>query len=126
MCPCAPLHQHDSATGLISEILDFSEQYVERAKDGTVVPGILGRVLSAVYVSRNGLSDEEIWGSVELAMGQKLSSNYLDAIFRLLKDVTIVVNGLRTFSHEAFRRVVYQKYIRTPEAHIRQHELMAR
>lgn len=32
----------------------------------------------------------------------------------------------RTFSHEAFRRVVYLKYIQTSEAHIHQHELMAR
>ena len=31
------------------------------------------------------------------------------------QDVTLVVNGLRTFSHEAFRRVVYDKYIQTPE-----------
>jgi hypothetical protein len=120
------LDKHDTATGLISEILDFSEKYVERARDGTVTPGVLGRVLSAVYVSRNGLSDEEIWGSVELAMGQKLTANHLDSIFRLLQDVTIVVKGLRTFSHEAFRRVVYNKYICTPENHIKQHQLMAR
>jgi hypothetical protein len=63
----------------------FSTSYVEKGRDGTEVPGLLGRVLSAVYVSRNGLTDEEIWGSVELAMGQKLQSTHLDPIFRLLK-----------------------------------------
>lgn len=76
MCVCA---------GLIGEILVFSTSYVEKGRDGTEVPGLLGRVLSAVYVSRNGLTDEEIWGSVELAMGQKLQSSHLDPIFRLLK-----------------------------------------
>lgn len=35
-------------------------------------------------------------------------------------------NCYRSFSHQTFRLVVYQKYIKTPEAHIRQHELMAR
>ena len=39
----------------------------------------------------------------------------------LLQDLTIIVNGLRSFSHEIFREVVYQKYIQTPEAHIRWH-----
>lgn len=44
----------------------------------------------------------------------------------IVQDVTIVVNGLRTFSHETFRRVVYERYIETPEQHLRMHELMAR
>lgn len=32
----------------------------------------------------------------------------------------------RSFSHEAFARVVFEKYVKTSEAHVRQHELMAR
>lgn len=32
----------------------------------------------------------------------------------------------RSFSHKAFARVVFEKYVKTPEAHVRQHELMAR
>jgi len=122
------LNNHDTAQGLISEILDFCEQYVENkdVQPGNETPGILGKVLSAMYVSRSGLSDEEIWGSVELSLGKKLTLNHLDSVMRVLRDVTITVHGLRTFSHEAFRKVVYSKYIQTPENHIRQHQLMGR
>ncbi len=32
----------------------------------------------------------------------------------------------RSFSHDVFAQVVFEKYVKTPEAHMRQHELMAR
>eukprot|EP00639_Heterosigma_akashiwo_P023807 CAMPEP_0206409924 /NCGR_PEP_ID=MMETSP0294-20121207/32235_1 /ASSEMBLY_ACC=CAM_ASM_000327 /TAXON_ID=39354 /ORGANISM="Heterosigma akashiwo, Strain CCMP2393" /LENGTH=96 /DNA_ID=CAMNT_0053870069 /DNA_START=31 /DNA_END=317 /DNA_ORIENTATION=- len=38
----------------------------------------------------------------------------------------MIVGGFRSFSHEEVRRVVYRKYIRTPEALQRLHLLMAR
>lgn len=122
------LAKHDTAHGLISEILDFCDKYVETSMGNasTEPQCVLGRVLAAVYVSRNGLKNEEIWGAVELSMGKKLPTEYLDSIVRILKDVTFVVNGLRTFSHEAFRKVVFSKYIKTPENHIKQHQLMAK
>lgn len=84
-----------SAKGLISEILDLSQQYVEGSGGGSPqVQGLLPRVLSAVYASRDGLSDEELRGLVELGMRQRLAVP-LDAVVTVLNDMTILVKGLR-------------------------------
>ncbi|EGB02214.1 hypothetical protein AURANDRAFT_69090, partial [Aureococcus anophagefferens] len=91
-----------------------------------IVPNILARVLTALYASRHGLSDMEMWGIVELATGDTLPSEQRECIRRVLRDFTFSVNGLRNFSHEDYAAVVYNEYIRVPEVHVRAHQLMAR
>jgi hypothetical protein len=90
-----PPQDDASAKALISEILDLSQQYVEGSGGGSPqVRGLLPRVLSAVYASRDGLSDEELRGLVELGMRQRLAVP-LDAVVTVLDDMTILVKGLR-------------------------------
>lgn len=91
-----------------------------------LAPNILARVLTALYASRHGLSDIEMWGIVELATGDPLPSEQRECIRRVLRDFTFSVNGLRNFSHEDYAAVVYDEYIRAPEVHVRAHQLMAR
>ncbi|EWM25370.1 hypothetical protein Naga_100005g37 [Nannochloropsis gaditana] len=50
----------------------------------------------------------------------------MEAMFWLLEEMTMVVNGFRSFSHEVFRRVIFDEFLGTNEAYIRQHDLMAR
>ena len=57
----------ESPAKLISKIFNLCSSYVEGVGENT---GILSRVLSVLYASRHGLSDDEIWGSVEMAMGR--------------------------------------------------------
>lgn len=136
-----------NASDLISAVLDMCTNYVEssmqlvsgqsnrrvpepshseienRANNST--QNTLAHVLTAVYTSRHGLSDAEIWGIVELATNKCLTSMQRDCIRRVLRDFTFSVNGLRNFSHQDYAAVVYTKYIRKPESNIREHQLLA-
>ncbi len=91
------LSPHASAATIVAQLLDSSQASIEQNGDGSPrTKGLLGHVLAAVYASRNGLSDEELHGLVELAMGHKgMAPSSLAAIFVLLKEVTVLVNGLR-------------------------------
>lgn len=115
----------DSTGELISKVFDLCSGYIEGEDEGEG-QSILCRVLSVLYASRHGLSDEEIRGSVEMAMGSQIPENLLESIARILKDFTMTVDGLRMFSHEDYSNAVYEKYIQTPELNIRLHLLMAR
>lgn len=87
---------------------------------------IFARVLTALFASRHGLSDAEMWGIVELATSDPLPLEQRECIRRVLRDYTFSVNGLRNFSHEDYAVVVYNENIRSPEVHVRAHQLMAR
>ena len=87
---------------------------------------LLGKVLSVVYVSRNGLSEDEIWGLINMVSDKDLDESLAPQLYSLLREFCIVVNGLHSFSHEIYREVVYEKYIGTQESLIRWHHLMAK
>ena len=102
----------------------FVEETVE-----THAPRIVNtfaQILTAIFASRHGLSETEMWGIVELAAGRPLLLGQRECIRRLLRDYTFSVKGLRNFSHVDYAAVVYNSYIRTPEIHIRAHQRMAR
>jgi len=84
-------------TRIVAQLLDAAKASIEMSEDGSHrTKGLLGHVLAAVHASRNGLSDEELYGLVDLAMGTKgVASSSMEAIFALLKGTTLVVNGLR-------------------------------
>jgi len=84
-------------TRIVAQLLDAAKASIETSEDGSYrTKGLLGHVLAAVHASRNGLSDEELYGLVDLAMGTKgVASSSMEAIFALLKGMTLVVNGLR-------------------------------
>lgn len=137
-----------NASDLISAVLDMCTNYVESSmqvvsrktyrrvpeSSSTALEGSLAKiaaqntlayVLTAVYTSRHGLSDAEIWGIVELATSKSLESIQRNCIRRVLRDFTFSVNGLKNFSHQDYAAVVYTKYIRKPETNIREHHLLA-
>lgn len=84
-------------TRIVAQLLEAAKASIEMSEDGSQrTKGLLGHVLAAVHASRNGLSDEELYGLVDLAMGTKgVASSSMEAIFALLKGMTLVVNGLR-------------------------------
>lgn len=84
-------------TRIVAQLLDAVKASIETSGDGSHrTKGLLGHVLAAVYASRNGLSDEELYGLVGLAMCTKgVACSSMKAIFILLKGMTLVVNGLR-------------------------------
>ena len=87
---------------------------------------LLGKILTMVYVSRNGLSEEEVWGIVKRVSKVEVDPLHKQKLMAILKTFTMVVKGLHSFSHELYREVVYGKFICTNETFIRWHNLMAR
>lgn len=87
---------------------------------------ILGKVFSIVYVSRNGLTQEEIWGVMKLMSRAQLDEGNTARVFAVLAEFTMVVNNMHSFSHEIYRELVFEKYIQSHEALTRLHYLMAR
>ena len=122
----------DSPDALISQILDQCASYVEAAGSGPHHGGaqpaqsILGATLSVIYVSRCGLTDDEIWGAVHQMLGHSLTGAHKDVLRRILQDFCMTVNGSRMFTHAAVENAVYDKYITSPEHNVKLHQMMAR
>lgn len=87
---------------------------------------LLGNLLTVVYVSRNGLSEDEIWGLIKMVSHTEPDIVLAPKLFSVLGEFSMVVNGLHSFSHEIYREVVYEKYICSSEALVRWNHLMAR
>lgn len=101
---------------------------------------IQGKILSMVYVSRNGLLIDEIKGLLNLITTGNVNNisptaanielPFDDLIFRklllVLQDFTMVVNDMYSFTHEIYREVVYDKYIGSKDLLIRWHNLLAK
>mmetsp|Transcript_16202 Transcript_16202/g.33242 ORF Transcript_16202/g.33242 Transcript_16202/m.33242 type:complete len:1251 (+) Transcript_16202:31-3783(+) len=116
----------ESEEMLISQILDQCSSYIEGASLVPKKNSILGATLSVLYVSRDGLTDEEIWGSIQVMLGFELNGEQKDCVRRILKDFCMTVEGKRMFTHSAVENVVYEKYITTPENNIKLHQMMGR
>uniref|UniRef100_A0A7S1U833 NACHT domain-containing protein n=1 Tax=Phaeomonas parva TaxID=124430 RepID=A0A7S1U833_9STRA len=115
----------ESSEGLISMIMDLCCAYVDDTSDNTGSDSMFGKILAIIYVSRYGMSDEEIWGAAALFLNQELTDEQKNKVLSIIRDMTMLVDGLRTFSHEAFKRVVYDKFICTPGQHVAMHQRMA-
>lgn len=87
---------------------------------------VIGKILSVVYVSRSGLTESEIWGLIKMVNKFEPSPEQSKKLMSILKDFTMVVNDMHSFSHEIYREVIYQKYISSREALIRYHNVLAR
>jgi hypothetical protein len=59
-----------------------------------------------------------------MVLGYELRADQRATMLRVLRANTMLVRGHRSFSHDEFRRVVYAKYIRTPDQHVLLHTLM--
>jgi hypothetical protein len=79
-----------------------------------------------VYITRNGLTEAEIWGMVQMVSKYHPDETMSKKLFSILEAFTMVVNNMHSFSHEIYREVVYRNYICTQESLIRWHYLMAK
>jgi hypothetical protein len=111
---------------LISFLLGQWTAYFDPDSSENTSQGILCWVLSLLYVSRHGLSDEEIQGAVTLAMGKSLSDDHRVPIIKLLKDMTMMVDGIRRFSNDALKQAIWEMYIKTPEKRLKLHTLLGK
>ena len=84
------------------------------------------KMLSVIYVSRDGLSQDEVWSLIRLVSGADPTLAHKEKLSIILNDMTMVVDNLHTFSHEIYREVVYERYIKSPDALVRWHFVMAR
>jgi hypothetical protein len=87
---------------------------------------VLGKIFSVVYVSRNGLTRAEIWGLIRMVTKFEIEPAVEDKVMSVLAEFTMIVNEMYSFSHEVYRELVYDKYIRSHESLIRWHHYMAR
>ena len=117
----------ESSDALIAMVLNACCAHVEgNAGRKAGEDSVFGRVLAAIYVSRDGLSDDEIWGVAERFLGRELPASQRDKVPGILRGMTMVVGGLRSFSHEAFRRVVFRTFIGDAARLVQMHQAMAR
>lgn len=117
-----------TAHELIDKNLNICCQSSEEEYDGdNVLSDLLGKMLSMVYVSRSGLTEVEIWGLLRIVSnGVEPSEAQSTKLITILKDFTMVVNNMHSFSHEIYREVVYHKYISSREQLIKWHTFLAR
>lgn len=87
---------------------------------------ILGKIMSIIYASRNGLSEAEVWGVMKMVAGYEPDEEAAGKLMTILKDFTMVIDNMYSFSHEIYREVVYSKYIKSHDTLIRWHHLLAR
>lgn len=115
-----------TAFELIEHCLDlcsrpfFNDELDDRFAD------LVGKMMTVVYVSRNGLSLDELWGVIKMVSKSNEDLSHTEMLYTILKDFTMVVSGLHSFSHGIYNEVVYEKYISSSESLVRWHVLMAR
>ena len=93
---------------------------------GTGNADVLGKIFSMVYITRNGLTETEIWGMVGMVSKYHPDDVMAAKLFSILEAFTMVVNNMHSFSHEVYREVVFRNYICSQDALIRWHYLMAK
>lgn len=120
-----------SAHELIEKNLNVCCQSIEDQSEydeggENFISDTLGKMLSIVYASRSGLTEAEIWGLIRMVSKVEPDEDQAAKLLSMLKNFTMVVNNMHTFSHEIYREVVYHKYICSRPALIRWHTILAR
>jgi uncharacterized coiled-coil DUF342 family protein len=107
-----------------SMALEDQDGYEETGENS--LADLLGKMLSVVYASRSGLTETEIWGLIRMVSKMEPDEQMSARLMSMLKNFTMIVNNMHTFSHEIYREVVYHKYICSRPALIRWHNILAR
>ena len=112
--------------GLLSLVLELCEKDVEMNVDGTD-KGLLPRVLSLLYVSHKGLSEDELFEALNDIHGMNAGVKHRESIRIILNDLCMVieVQNVIHMENEAVRRVVWRKYISTNDARKEHHHILA-
>ena len=116
-----------TAHELIERQLNICCEKISGSGDsGTGNADVLGKIFGMVYITRNGLTEAEIWGIVKTVSKYHPDDVMAAKLFSILEAFTMVVNNMHSFSHEVYREVVYRNYICSQDAVIRWHYLMAK
>jgi hypothetical protein len=91
-----------------------------------LIADLLGKMLSVIYVSRSGLTEAEIWGLLHMVVRFEINDEQTQHLMSIIKEYTMVVNDMYSFSHEMYREVVYSKYINSRAASVKWHNILAR
>lgn len=119
ICCQIPHGEHGLKDGSVSgSVVDENEEQM--------LSDLLGKMLSMVYASRSGLTEEEIWGLLRMVSRFEPTPEQKERLLIILKDFTMVVSNMYSFSHEVYNEVVYQKYINTRGNLVRWHTYLAR
>lgn len=86
----------------------------------------IGKMFAMIFVARKGLTEEEIWALLKMESRFEPTQEQAVKLMSILKEFTMVVNGLHSFSHEIYREVAYHKFISSREQLLRWHHIMAR
>lgn len=127
---CSTAHE------LVDKNLDICTKAVFSTPDGPlaqsqqinnkgVTPEILGKMFSIVHVSRTGMAEAEMWGVLRMVTQISVDEKLAAKLINILSAFTMVVDEMHSFSHEIYREVVYDKYIRTKHELIQWHYFMA-
>jgi hypothetical protein len=91
-----------------------------------LIADLLGKMMSVIYVSRSGLTEAEIWGLLHMVQRFDINPQQTSHLMSIVKEFTMVVNDMYSFSHEIYREVVYSKYINSRSALVKWHNILAR
>jgi hypothetical protein len=91
-----------------------------------VMADLLGKMMSVIYVSRSGLTEPEIWGLLHMVSKYEITEEQNHRIMSIIKDYTMIVDNMYSFSHEIYREVVYTKFINSRSSLIKWHNILAR
>ena len=86
----------------------------------------LKQILSYVYVSRDGLTEDEIWGIIRLITRTMPSTKNRHNFRQIIIESTMIVDNRLCFSHEIFKQAVYNRFICSNANMIRLHLDMAK
>ena len=111
------------------ELVDRNLEICTRAvfaSQTTVGHEVLGKMFSIVHVSRTGLTEAEIWGVLKMVASTVVDEALATRLVNILSAFTMVVDDMHSFSHEIYREVVYEKYIKSRQELVQWHFYMAR
>mmetsp|Transcript_21801 Transcript_21801/g.31736 ORF Transcript_21801/g.31736 Transcript_21801/m.31736 type:complete len:1197 (+) Transcript_21801:89-3679(+) len=115
-----------TAFELIEHCLNICSRPFFNDELDNIFSDLVGKMMAVLYVSRNGLSLDELWGVIKMVSPKQNELQHVDKLYIILKDFTMVVSGLHSFSHAIYHEVVYEKYINSSDSLVRWHVLMAR
>ena len=86
---------------------------------------VLMTILSLIYVSRDGLTDIEMWDLAYAVNRVHVEAPLKELIMIIVSNFTVNINGKYNFSHDIYSQVVYNKYIASKTSLLVWHQTMS-
>ena len=115
----------ESSFELIDHCYNMCSKPFASKEDNEEFSDLVAKMMTVIYVSRSGLSMDELWGVIDMINYGK-ENRFKEKLYTMLQDFTMVVSGLYSFSHAIYNEVVYEKYINSEESLVRWHVSLAK